>query len=99
MLIRLPTDDPARLQALARRQARQRMLDIRQRAEQFDQARREANAAAALLEMEGGNAATPGADVDMAGGLSNTDMDELNKTTGLKDRTFRFYDAYHQLGE
>jgi hypothetical protein len=33
------------------------MLDIRQRAVDFDQARREANAAAALLEMEGGSAA------------------------------------------
>ena len=49
-------DDPARLQALARRQARQRMLDIRQRADDFDQARREANAAAALLDLEGGGA-------------------------------------------
>lgn len=32
------------------------MLDIRQRADDFDQARREANAAAALLDLEGGGA-------------------------------------------
>lgn len=63
------------------------MLDIRQRAQQFDQARREANAAAALLEMEGGNGAPPGAGGDSFGNLSQMDMDELNKETGLKDRT------------
>jgi len=54
------SDDPSRLQKLARRQARQRMLDIRQRAEDFDQARREANAAAALLDLEGGSASLSG---------------------------------------
>lgn len=37
------------------------MLEIRRRAVDFDQARREANAAAALLEMEGGVAATSAA--------------------------------------
>jgi hypothetical protein len=52
------------------------MLDIRQRAVDFDQARREANAAAALLEMEGGSAAAAASKVfddteeqmDQAGG-------------------------------
>jgi hypothetical protein len=36
------------------------MLDIRQRANDFDQARREANAAAALLDLEGGGAPASG---------------------------------------
>jgi hypothetical protein len=36
------------------------MLDIRQRADDFDQARREANAAAALLDLEGGGGPTSG---------------------------------------
>ncbi|KAG9056060.1 putative DNA helicase ino80 [Serendipita sp. 407] len=57
-------DDPERLQALARRRARQRMLEIRRRATDFDQARdqarREANAASALLGIKGG-AASPSA--------------------------------------
>lgn len=64
------------------------MLDIRQRAEQFDQARREANAAAALLEMEGGNGAPPGIGSTLLGDPSKMDMDELNKQTGLKDRAY-----------
>jgi hypothetical protein len=86
-------DDPARLLALARRQARRRMLDVRQRAQDFDQARREANAAAALLEMEGG-AASNGAEQDKAiddATADSMDIDPLEKTTGLKDRKEDLY--------
>lgn len=73
------------------------MLAIRQRAVDFDQARREANAAAALLEMEGGTTASATFDdadgkIDDAGGKKLGaglgglgDLDALNKETGLRD--------------
>lgn len=47
------SDDPAWLQYLARHQVRQRGLKIRRHVVDFNQARRKANAVAALLEMEG----------------------------------------------
>jgi len=69
-------DDPARIQAIARKRARATMMSVRQKASEFDQARREANAAAALLEMESGG--------KFGGGTA--EADELGLQTGLKDR-------------
>ena len=52
------------------------MMSVRQKASEFDQARREANAAAALLEMESGG--------KFGGGTT----EELGLQTGLKDCQF-----------
>ena len=50
-------------------------MSVRQKASEFDQARREANAAAALLEMESGG--------KFSGGTAAAE--ELGLRTGLKD--------------
>ena len=57
------------------------MMSVRQKASEFDQARREANAAAALLEMESGG--------KFGGGTAAAE--ELELQTGLKDRQFSSY--------
>lgn len=54
------------------------MMSVRQKASEFDQARREANAAAALLEMESGG---------KFGGVTAA-AEELELQTGLKDCQF-----------
>lgn len=56
------------------------MMSVRQKASEFDQARREANAAAALLEMESGG--------KFGGGTAAAE--ELGLQTGLKDCQFSF---------
>lgn len=78
-------DDPARIQAIARKRARATMMSVRQKASEFDQARREANAAAALLEMDGGR---------YVGGTAAAE--ELELQTGLKDCQFSSYSRKDQ---